>query len=72
MEKHKQKVEDRFQITALLLFVVSSLFYIASSLRSGDIMGLWGGIFFFLACIVFLIPFFLPNRRSKASGNRRN
>ncbi|NEO26061.1 MAG: cytochrome oxidase subunit III [Kamptonema sp. SIO4C4] len=38
------------------LFIVSALFYIAASLRSGDSLGLMGGVFFLVACLVFLVP----------------
>jgi hypothetical protein len=31
--------------------------FIASSIRNGDMLGLLGGIFFLLACFVFLIPY---------------
>ncbi|MGF1472820.1 MAG: cytochrome oxidase subunit III [Rubrobacteraceae bacterium] len=40
-----------------LLFVVSALFFIVASLRTGDVLGLLGGLFFFLACGVFLAAF---------------
>lgn len=39
-----------------VLFVVSALFFIASSIRNGDPVGLLGGVFFLLACAVFLAP----------------
>ncbi len=49
----------RIHMLGWLLFIVSAGGFIASSLRSGDIPGLIGGIFFLIACGVFLIPFFL-------------
>tara|TARA_B100000676_G_C17835095_1_gene709904 strand:+ start:570 stop:728 length:159 start_codon:yes stop_codon:yes gene_type:complete len=39
-----------------ILFVVSSLCFIVSSV--GNFWALAGSIFFFIACLVFLIPFF--------------
>lgn len=39
-----------------LLFIVSALFFIAASWRSGDMLALAGGLFFLLACFVFLVP----------------
>jgi len=52
------KITDRqFVITGWLLFIVSSLAFIWSSLESGDIPGLIGASFFLLACLVFLIPY---------------
>ncbi len=41
-----------------VLFVVSALGFIMSSLQSGDVPSLVGGIFFLVACLIFLIPFF--------------
>jgi hypothetical protein len=39
------------------MFVVSALFFIASSIRNGDVIGLLGGIFFLLACVAFLASY---------------
>ncbi|MDQ4063084.1 MAG: hypothetical protein M3122_04125, partial [Actinomycetota bacterium] len=44
----------KYDLWGWLLFVVSALFFIASSIRNGDMIGLLGGIFFLLACVVFL------------------
>lgn len=41
-----------------ILFVFSALAFITSSLRSGDMAGLVGGVIFLMACLVFLIPYF--------------
>jgi hypothetical protein len=55
------KSVNRIQIIGWVLFVISAVGFIASSLRSGDRLGLVGGIFFLLACGVFLIPFIWPD-----------
>ena len=47
------------QILGWVLFIISALAFIASSLRSGDMLGLTGGIFFLVACFVFLVPYVL-------------
>ena len=39
------------------LFIVSALFFVATSLRAGDPLGLLGSLFFLVACFVFLAPF---------------
>jgi len=44
-------------ITGWLLFIISALGFIWSSLKNGDIPSLIGGVFFLIACIVFLIPY---------------
>jgi hypothetical protein len=41
-----------------ILFTISALFFIASSLRNGDMIGLLGGVFFLLACAAFLAAYF--------------
>lgn len=45
-----------FNLGGWVLFMVSALFFILSALRSGDIPGLLGGLFFLVACIAFVIP----------------
>ena len=39
------------------MFVISALFFMASSIRAGDVVGLLGGIFFLLACVAFLASY---------------
>lgn len=46
-----------------ILFIISAIGFIISSLRSGDVPSLIGGIFFLVACLVFLIPFARQWRR---------
>ncbi len=48
----------RWNIAGWVLFIISALFFILSSLRSGDMLGLGGGVFFLIACFAFLMPFF--------------
>ena len=45
------------EIWGWLLFVISALFFIASSIRNGDMIGLLGGVFFLLACVAFLAAY---------------
>ncbi len=47
----------KYDLCGWLLFVISALFFIASSIRNGDVIGLLGGIFFLLACVAFLAPY---------------
>jgi hypothetical protein len=49
--------DKRCDLWGWLLFVVSALFFIASSIRDGDMIGLLGGVFFLLACVVFLASY---------------
>lgn len=57
MPKGSQKKSRKFELWGWLLFVVSALFFTLASLRTGDVIGLLGGIFFLLACLVFLVAF---------------
>jgi hypothetical protein len=50
-------VAVKCQILGWVLFIISACAFIASSLRSGDLLGLIGGVFFLIACFVFLIPY---------------
>ena len=44
------------EILGWVLFVLSALGFIVSSLRLGDLAGLLGGVFFLAGCLVFLLP----------------
>ena len=48
--------ERRAAVIGWGLFVVSACLFLASSLRSGDLLAVCGSAFFLIACIVFLIP----------------
>ena len=56
-------VAEKCQILGWVLFIVSACAFIASSLRSGDMLGLIGGVFFLVACFVFLIPYGMARPR---------
>ena len=51
-----------YDLWGWLLFVISALFFIGSSIRNGDVIGLLGGIFFLLACVAFLVSY-MGNRK---------
>ncbi|MGB3634914.1 MAG: hypothetical protein WA982_12795 [Rubrobacteraceae bacterium] len=57
LPKNSRRKNERLELWGWILFVVSALFFIVASVRSGDVVGLLGGIFFFLACVVFLIAY---------------
>jgi hypothetical protein len=52
----------RHELWGWILFTISALFFIVSSLRNGDIIGLLGGVFFLLACAAFLAAYFGTHR----------
>jgi hypothetical protein len=54
MAKDSPQKDERYEIWAWILFTISASFFVVSSLRNGDMVGLLGGVFFLLACVVFL------------------
>ena len=44
-------------IASWLLFTLSALGFIWTSLKTGDAVGLIGGVLFPLACVFFMIPY---------------
>ena len=63
----KAATEAKLNFVGWLLFVISALWFIAASVRAGDLVSLLGGVFFLLGCIVFLIPYAM---RMLGSGSR--
>ena len=57
MSDNGSRKDKRHEIWGWLLFVISALFFIASSIRNWDMLGLLGGIFFLLACVAFLASY---------------
>lgn len=51
-----ERKADRYNLWGWIFFIVSALFFIWTSLRSGDAIGFLGGLFFLIACFVFLVP----------------
>ncbi len=58
--------ERRITLAGWWLFVISALFFIATSARAGDMLGLAGALFFLVACFVFLLPYALRARAEKS------
>ena len=52
---HQQK-ERKYNLFGWVLFVISAFFFIAASLKTGDPLGLAGGLLFLAACGLFLVP----------------
>jgi hypothetical protein len=46
-----------FDLAGWAVFVLSALASIVSGLRSGDGFALASGVFFLIACLIFLYPF---------------
>lgn len=54
--------EKKYQLAGWILFIASACFYMAAGIRSRDMLSIMGSLFFLVACIVFLIPFFCKGR----------
>ncbi len=52
----KESRQRKFNLCGWLLIVVAAVSFPVSALRSGDVPGLLGGLFFLIACIVVLVP----------------
>jgi hypothetical protein len=57
VSRNSPQKDKRYDLWGWILFTLSALFFIVSSLRNGDIVGLLGGVFFLLACVAFLAPY---------------
>ena len=57
MSNNSPQKDKKYELWGWILFTLSALFFMASSLRNGDIVGLLGGVFFLLACVAFLAPY---------------
>lgn len=62
--KYQTEKEIKYQLAGWVLFVICSLFFIASSLKNNDVLTFIGGTIFLIACIVFIIPLLRPNKRT--------
>ena len=66
MTDHRQKRERKYNLWGWLLFIISALGFMASSLKNHDPLALVASLFFLVACIVFLIPLVTrPGRNAK-------
>ncbi len=57
MPDNNPKQAGKHAFWGWVLFVVSALLFMASSIRTGDVVALLGGVFFLLACAVFLASY---------------
>ena len=50
--------ERGYHMLGWILFVVSAIGFLVASVRAEDVAAVIGSLFFLIACIVFLIPYF--------------
>ncbi len=70
MPENSPRRDERYDLWGWLLFVVSAAFFMASSIRAGDVVGLLGGTFFLLACVAFLVPYLGSRKGARRGGPR--
>jgi len=65
MKEHKKQLgrEIKYQLLGWVLFIFCAIFFILSSLKNHDILTFIGSVIFLIACIVFLIPLFMPKNK---------
>jgi hypothetical protein len=51
-----------YELWGWILFIFSAVFFIASSINSGDILSLIGGMLFLIACFIFITPLLKQTR----------
>jgi flagellar biosynthesis protein FliQ len=54
----------KYQLAGWILFIICAIFFIASSVKNHDTLTFIGGIIFLIACIVFLIPLVMSNKKA--------
>jgi len=57
--------EKQFQVTGLIGFIISGVFFIASGIKNTDILTVLGSLAWIGACVVWLIPLFSPDEKAK-------
>ncbi len=60
-----QSQELKSQLWGWILFVMSAVFFVVSSIRNGDVVGFIGSVLFLVGCAVFMIPLVAEIRASK-------
>ena len=70
MPEKSPRRDERHDFLGWMLFVVSAAFFMASSIRAGDVVGLLGGVFFLLACAAFLVPYLGPRAGARRDETR--
>ena len=51
-----ERSRHTFELAGWLIFVASACFFLAATIRSGDLLSIAGSGLFLAACIVFMVP----------------
>ena len=71
-QKNRRSRKDRYALAGWLLFILCAVFYLASSLKNHDPLAIIGSVLFFIACLVFMVPIFRPDKEKDAVGEADN
>jgi hypothetical protein len=71
MENHEGQ-DLKYQLLGWILFIVCAIFFIASSLKNGDILTFIGSVIFLIACVIFLIPLFRTIKKRGKYARRKD
>ena len=63
MTDRNRQQKTRYQLYGWVLFILCAVFFIASSLKNADYLGLVASIIFLIACFVFIIPLLKGSRK---------
>ena len=63
MSTHDRNRERKFHLLGWILFLVCAGFFIASSVKSDNILSLTGSTIFLIACVFFIIPLVIKGNR---------
>lgn len=67
MSSNDRELARKLHLWGWLLFLVCAIFFIASAVKGGDILGLVGSIIFLVACMFFIIPLMIKGNRDEDS-----
>jgi hypothetical protein len=59
--------ERKFQLSGWILFIVCAGFFIASAIKTDDILVLVGSIIFLSGCVIFIIPMVIKGKQDEGS-----
>ena len=63
MTDRNRQQKTRYQLYGWVLFILCAVFFIASSLKNADYLGLVASVIFLIACFVFIIPLVKGSRK---------
>ncbi len=63
----RSQSKHAFELAGWVIFVASACFFLAATIKSGDVLSIAGSGLFLAACFVFMVPLIV----SRPIGNER-